>query len=36
MGAIFIMPAVLALVGSLDEWVTARSGHGAPEAHEQL
>jgi uncharacterized protein len=34
MGAIFIMPAVLALVGSLDEWVTARSGHGAPEAHE--
>jgi hydrophobe/amphiphile efflux-3 (HAE3) family protein len=29
--AIFIMPAVLSLVGSLDEWVTARYSHGAPE-----
>jgi hydrophobe/amphiphile efflux-3 (HAE3) family protein len=36
MGAIFIMPAVLSLVGSLDEWVTAKYGHGAPEAHEQI
>jgi len=35
-GAIFIMPAVLSLVGSLDEWVTAKFGHGAPEAHEHL
>ncbi|MGB9175665.1 MAG: hydrophobe/amphiphile efflux-3 (HAE3) family transporter, partial [Methanoregula sp.] len=34
--AIFIMPAVLSLVGSLDEWVTARYGHGAREAHEQV
>ena len=29
MGAIFIMPAVLSLMGSLDEWVSARNGHGA-------
>ena len=29
MGAIFIMPAVLSLVGSLDEWVTAKYHHGA-------
>jgi predicted RND superfamily exporter protein len=29
MGAIFIMPAVLSLVGSLDEWITAKYGHGA-------
>jgi len=36
MGAIFIMPAVLSLVGSLDEWVTAKFGHDAPEAHEHL
>jgi uncharacterized protein len=35
-GAIFIMPAVLSLIGSLDEWVTARYGHGAHEAHEQV
>jgi hydrophobe/amphiphile efflux-3 (HAE3) family protein len=30
MGAIFIMPAVLSLMGNLDEWVSARNGHGAP------
>jgi uncharacterized protein len=30
MGAIFIMPAVLSIVGILDEWVAARYGHGAP------
>ena len=35
-GAIFVMPAVLAVVGSLDEWVTARYGNGAGKAHEQL
>jgi predicted RND superfamily exporter protein len=35
-GAIFIMPAVLAVVGGLDEWVTARYGNGAGKAHEQL
>jgi len=28
-GAIFIMPAVLSLVGSLDEWIKARKGHGS-------
>ncbi|MDD1693147.1 MAG: hydrophobe/amphiphile efflux-3 (HAE3) family transporter [Methanoregula sp.] len=27
-GAIFIMPAVLSLVGSLDEWLQKRKGHG--------
>jgi len=36
MGAIFIMPAVLSVVGSLDEWVTAKYGHGASEAHKQV
>ncbi len=38
MGAIFIMPAVLSIVGSLDEWITARHGHkhGAAETGEQL
>lgn len=30
-GAIFIMPAVLSLVGSLDEWLKSRKGHGNPE-----
>jgi predicted RND superfamily exporter protein len=30
-GAIFIMPAVLSLVGSLDEWLKARKGHGKTE-----
>ena len=35
-GAIFVMPAVLAVVGSLDEWVTVRYGNGAGKAHEQL
>jgi hypothetical protein len=35
-GAIFIMPAVLSLVGSLDEWIQAQHKHGAAEAHEQL
>jgi uncharacterized protein len=35
-GAIFIMPAVLSLVGSLDEWLTARHSPGAPEMQEQL
>jgi hydrophobe/amphiphile efflux-3 (HAE3) family protein len=35
-GAIFIMPAVLSLVGSLDEWVQARHRHGAAEGQEQL
>ena len=30
-GAIFIMPAVLSLVGSLDEWLKARKGHGIPD-----
>ena len=35
-GAIFVMPAVLAVVGSLDEWVTARYGNSAGKAHEQL
>jgi hydrophobe/amphiphile efflux-3 (HAE3) family protein len=33
MSAIFIMPAVLSLVGSLDEWVTARYGAMAPRKH---
>ena len=32
-GAIFIMPAVLSLVGSLDGWLKARKGHGIPEEH---
>jgi hydrophobe/amphiphile efflux-3 (HAE3) family protein len=35
-GAIFIMPAVLSLVGSLSEWLTARQSPGAPELQEQL
>jgi hydrophobe/amphiphile efflux-3 (HAE3) family protein len=30
-GAIFIMPAVLSLVGSLDEWLKSKKGHGNPE-----
>jgi len=32
-GAIFIMPAVLSLVGGLDKWLKARKGHGIPEEH---
>ena len=32
-GAIFIMPAVLSVVGSLDEWIKARKGHGKTEDH---
>lgn len=32
-GAIFIMPAVLSVVGSLDEWLKARKGHGKTEDH---
>ncbi|MHB8163306.1 MAG: efflux RND transporter permease subunit [Methanoregula sp.] len=32
-GAIFIMPAVLSLVGSLDEWLKAKKGHGNLEEH---
>jgi hypothetical protein len=36
MSAIFIMPAVLSLVGSLDEWLQRRHNHGALEEHEQL
>ncbi len=30
-GAIFIMPAVLSLVGSLDEWLKSKKGHGNTE-----
>ena len=30
-GAIFIMPAVLSIVGSLDEWLKVRKKQGAPE-----
>jgi hydrophobe/amphiphile efflux-3 (HAE3) family protein len=33
-GAIFIMPAVLSLVGSLDEWLQARKKQGAHEGSE--
>ena len=36
LGAIFIMPAVLSLVGNLNEWLTARHSPGAPEPQEQL
>ncbi|MFA4850795.1 MAG: MMPL family transporter, partial [Methanoregula sp.] len=32
-GAIFIMPAVLSLVGSFDGWLKARKGHGSTEEH---
>ncbi len=32
-GAIFIMPAVLSLMGQLQEWLNKRKGHGAP-AHQ--
>ncbi|MEI7857382.1 MAG: hydrophobe/amphiphile efflux-3 (HAE3) family transporter [Methanomicrobiales archaeon] len=32
-GAIFIMPAVLSVVGSLDIWLKARKGHGKTEDH---
>ncbi|MDO9326728.1 MAG: hydrophobe/amphiphile efflux-3 (HAE3) family transporter, partial [Methanoregula sp.] len=32
-GAIFIMPAVLSVVGSLDGWLKARKGHGKTEEH---
>ncbi len=32
-GAIFIMPAVLSLVGSLDGWLKARKGQGKTEDH---
>ena len=35
-GAIFIMPAVLSIMGSLDEWIQKRHGHGAAEGQEQL
>ena len=31
LGAILLMPAVLALVGSLDEWRKSTKGHGNPE-----
>jgi uncharacterized protein len=33
-GAIFIMPAVLSLVGSLDEWLRGRKGHATHQEHE--
>jgi hypothetical protein len=36
LGAIFIMPAVLSLVGSLGEWFSARRSHGVSEMQEQL
>jgi len=38
MGAIFIMPAVLSLMGSLDEWLQTRHSHGSlnGEIQEQL
>ena len=32
-GAIFIMPAVLSLVGSFDGWLKTRKGHGTTEEH---
>jgi hydrophobe/amphiphile efflux-3 (HAE3) family protein len=32
-GAIFIMPAVLSLVGSFDGWLKTRKGHGSTEEH---
>jgi len=32
-GAIFIMPAVLSLVGSFDGWLKTRKGHGTTEDH---
>jgi len=32
-GAIFIMPAVLSIVGSLDEWLKTRNGHGKIKEH---
>jgi predicted RND superfamily exporter protein len=32
MGAIFIMPAVLSVMGQVTEWIEARHRHGAPDA----
>jgi len=36
MGAIFIMPAVLSVIGQVTAWLESRHEHGTPEAHEQL